>query len=543
MDWETLFEPQIIKRGWDYYQQDLVTNFRHRDGQITATVLGSKRYQVTLDVDGERLLAGNCTCPYAAGDHYCKHMAAVLFMADDVAASIPDETTVAGLLKRATDQQVRDFLAQMMQVDPGLMPRFAQQLGRDPHKPGTDLSDYQHQLDQIILKYTGGTYFVDYPQGDALTTAIGDFLAQTVRRLLAAKQVKLAVEVVNQVALNIAELVFDDGLEDETMWLVDACAHAWRRVLKSADYRVKKAAFDWFLADVLRLGVVTTDALTVMFDTFLEPDFLQEKVDWTAHQLTIVPQIRDRRERQRQRNRWVKLHLLAMQQLKLPPAKIERFCVGYLSTKQARLAYVALRLDQQDYTTAVRQLILGQQAASSWDKADFSDPLRQLYRQLARTATLELQRSLLVLSYSLGDTGFYQALKRQCAPEQWPQRRQYLLAGLPQDTDWLPLLAVDQSTTALLAGVLARPGLQAVRAYQRLLLPQFAPQLVEKYVQELHQAAQSAKSRTQYHQLVAWLTDLFKLPGGRPAANQVARDWRQRYHRRSAMMDELNVYF
>lgn len=55
MDWETLFEPQIIKRGWDYYQQDLVTSFRHRDGQITATVLGSKRYQVTLDVDGDRL--------------------------------------------------------------------------------------------------------------------------------------------------------------------------------------------------------------------------------------------------------------------------------------------------------------------------------------------------------------------------------------------------------------------------------------------------------------------------------------------------------
>ncbi|AYM02269.1 SWIM zinc finger family protein [Levilactobacillus yiduensis] len=58
MDWEALFDPQIIKRGWDYYQQDVITNFRNRDGKITATVRGSKRYQVVLDVQGDQVTRG-----------------------------------------------------------------------------------------------------------------------------------------------------------------------------------------------------------------------------------------------------------------------------------------------------------------------------------------------------------------------------------------------------------------------------------------------------------------------------------------------------
>lgn len=547
MDWEALFDPQIIKRGWDYYQQDVITNFRNRDGKITATVRGSKRYQVELDVRGDQLRAGSCTCPYAAGDRYCKHMAAVLFMADDLSTMgdtlQPDESAINQLLGQATEQQVKAFLAQTMRIDPGLVSLFARQLAQDKGKGREDLADYQRRLDRIIQTYTGNTHAVDYEQAAQFTTVMGQFLSQEVRRLIAAGQLEMAFDVINQLVLKTARLHFDDGLGDEVMWLVDECVHAWRRVLKQADPQLKRKAYVWFQKHAAGLNDFAADALALVFESFSEPEFLQEKYAWTSKELRAVRQIRYKSERQRQRYRWAKWHLCVMQQLKLAPDKIEQFCLHYLSVKPVRLAYVDLCMERQDYATAIRQLITGQQNAQPLRETAFSDRLRRLYRQLAKASTPEQKLSLFALSYQLGDTGFYRALKQQYAASEWPIKRTQLLGMLPGNTDQLPLLAIDQLYPELLAEVMDRPGLQALLTYQRVLLPKYAPQLIQKYVQELQRLAEPAKSRDQYHRLVILLVNLSKLPGGRPAANRVADDWRQDYHRRSAMMDELNLYF
>lgn len=547
MDWEALFDPQIIKRGWDYYQQDVITNFHSRDGKITATVRGSKRYQVELDVQGDQLRAGSCTCPYATGDRYCKHMAAVLFMADDLNTMgdtpQPDESVINQLLGQATEQQVKAFLAQTMRIDPGLISLFARQLVQDKGKGREDLADYKNRLDRIIQTYTGNTHAVDYEQADRFTTVMGQFLSQEVRRLIAESQLEMAFDVINQLVLKTARLHFDDGLDDEVMWLVDECVHAWRRVLKRADLQLKRKAYAWFQTHAEGLNAFAVDALSLVFESFSEPEFLQEKYAWTSKELRAVRKIRYKSERQRHRYRWAKWHLCVMQQLKLAPDKIEQFCLVYLDVKPVRLAYVDLCVERQDYATAIRQLIAGQQNAHPLRETAFSDRLRRLYRQLAKASTPEQKLSLFALSYQLGDTGFYRALKQQYAASEWPIKRTQLLGMLPGNTDLLPLLAIDQLYPELLAGVMDRPGLQAVQTYQRVLLPKYAPQLIQKYVQELQRLAEPAKSRDQYHQLVVLLVNLSKLPGGRLAANRVADDWRQDYHRRSAMMDELNLYF
>ena len=95
MDWELLFKPHILHRGAEYYRDAAVEDLKITDTQITAIVLGTEDYNVEIDIKDGVIEAMSCTCPYAADDNNCKHMAAVLFACQEtkdlILSAKPDE--------------------------------------------------------------------------------------------------------------------------------------------------------------------------------------------------------------------------------------------------------------------------------------------------------------------------------------------------------------------------------------------------------------------------------------------------------------------
>jgi len=74
---EDEFEPRILYRGFEYFEQDRVRGMHRRKNIVTAVVSGSQDYDVTLRFKDGELTGMECTCPYASGGRHCKHMAAV----------------------------------------------------------------------------------------------------------------------------------------------------------------------------------------------------------------------------------------------------------------------------------------------------------------------------------------------------------------------------------------------------------------------------------------------------------------------------------
>ena len=81
-DWEYLFKPHILERGRQYARQGAVANIVIKEDQIEAIVAGSENYKVILREEGKFTGDAYCSCPYAAEGHLCKHMAAVLYVAE-----------------------------------------------------------------------------------------------------------------------------------------------------------------------------------------------------------------------------------------------------------------------------------------------------------------------------------------------------------------------------------------------------------------------------------------------------------------------------
>ena len=82
MKWKHLFQPHILSRGLDYYSNNQVAIEEISEVQIVATVEGSDFYDVSIELTGEKISRMYCDCPYAEDGSNCKHMAAVLYAAD-----------------------------------------------------------------------------------------------------------------------------------------------------------------------------------------------------------------------------------------------------------------------------------------------------------------------------------------------------------------------------------------------------------------------------------------------------------------------------
>ena len=92
MDWHQAFPERILNRGLDYYHRELVGHLDKSDDFVEAAVYGSDLYHVKIKlIDGE-IVNMKCDCPFAFDGNHCKHMAAVLFRAEDMGSTKKEKT-------------------------------------------------------------------------------------------------------------------------------------------------------------------------------------------------------------------------------------------------------------------------------------------------------------------------------------------------------------------------------------------------------------------------------------------------------------------
>lgn len=79
-NFDNYFDPVILSRGKDYYEENRILDIWYQQDLITAYVYGSEIYRVKIRVDDNELNDFSCSCPYSSdGEDMCKHIAAALY--------------------------------------------------------------------------------------------------------------------------------------------------------------------------------------------------------------------------------------------------------------------------------------------------------------------------------------------------------------------------------------------------------------------------------------------------------------------------------
>ena len=75
--------------------------------------------------------------------------------------------------------------------------------------------------------------------------------------------------------------------------------------------------------------------------------------------------------------------------------------------------------------------------------------------------------------------------------------------------------------------------------YEKVLKEKFPEQVRDIYISYIHSQAQSAGNRNKYRDLMKYLKKIRRYPGGKEKAEEIAKNWRAMYYRRTDMMDEM----
>ncbi|WP_125580003.1 hypothetical protein [Levilactobacillus cerevisiae] len=449
---------------------------------------------------------------------------------------------VAKVVAAADNEQVLDFLTQMLVKDPELARTFKRRTTK--RSASEAFQSYHAQIGDIFNAYMDSDAFIDTYNAGAFTDEIRNFVADDVQTLINDQQLSLALRVVNDLATMLAQLDIDDS-DSELIILSQECCEAWENILDPAKPPLQRRAFRWFQKRASEeMGPLEDSIEYLLFKRFTTPDFLENKLSWTAQKLHDAEQLEDDSERTYFGGKWAAYHVQVMQELNRPAKEVEQFCVANLSYQPALQNYVESCVQRQDYEPAIRILQAGKEQAQGQhgNVAGYSRQLRKVYQQAGQIENYQHELWLLLTAYDPADIDLYREFKQLYSPEDWVGQRDKFFKALPLTVDLKPLYVEDQLYDKLLIAVMANSGLAGVYTYEALLKPRYPEHLLKKYSQTAQNMARKTGDRKHYRKLVKILLQMMNYPSGGNEVARLIKEWRVTYARRPAMMAELDWF-
>ena len=115
------FTENSFERGREYYDDEAALSVTRRGNQLFSEVQGSdwEPYAARIDLEGEKFVQADCSCPYDWGG-YCKHVAAVLLIWIHNRESVIERPTIAETLNALSREQLQGLVVELSERNPSL---------------------------------------------------------------------------------------------------------------------------------------------------------------------------------------------------------------------------------------------------------------------------------------------------------------------------------------------------------------------------------------------------------------------------------------
>ena len=544
--WKDWFQPHILERGRAYFDEGRVIELERTEDGYAAIVEGTEDYEVEILLEGDSIEDMLCDCPYAEDGNACKHMAAVLFavstaeQSEKKAPAKKERLTPAGLVEKIPDSQLRLLLTELVSADEKLYRALLLRYGE------TSLDECMKMLRKELVsigkQYADRDGCIDYYHGEGFSEEIADHIRRQTETLLARNEPLLAFQA-GVDALREYSGYGIDGSNGEYGLVTEAMEDMYVDVLAAADEIVVEKIFD------LLAGCVKSDqeewfvqefAEQMLFSRFTGKHYDEKKLALTDEQ--IVAFISS--DKKDYFSDYKMEHLLTrrfdlMKKLSRPREELDAFLERYTSYSDIRKLRIQRMLDRGRIDEAIRLLEEGKSA--DHDKrglvAGYSKWLMDLYERQGQRDKLIAELEYHVFVLSSGGLEMLNRLKKACTPAQWIEYRERYLSG--QTYHKLELMESEGLWERLMEAVAAAGSLSILDRYEAALKKRYPNEMLEAYACILTKEAAAASDRKRYQELARYLKKLRNYPGGAERAARLAEDWRTRYIRRRAMMEEL----
>ena len=566
MNWMNLFEPHILNRGMEYYEDGCVSDLQIIGNTVEAEVEGSEYYQVSVELDGGEIMDMFCDCPYAAKGYNCKHMAAVLYKYEEYLADESENEAevyhkdsmnivmastvntkrqeIERLLTKIPEKDAKELLIDMLSENEGLKNEL--QLKYDFQMNAIQMTNLKKEIKNIIYRYGGGR-FIDWQYAYDFCSDLRNFLDDKIPLMIEKRCYLQAFELTNIVFREVGNTDMDDS-DGGSSIVAETCYDYWRKITENCNENDREIIKNWF-RDHKNTDFVI-DYMEEYVNEFFEQYFMSEDEIW--ERMNALDEIIELHRKQndagtiysiRYGYRDVLLQRLEyMHRLHMPEQDILKyrlmnrhfFCVRELEISEA--------LENGNKELAVQILEESKQMDTEYPEKikKYSLQLISLYKESGKEDEYREELIFQLLHCYQSDLSCYNELKACISSEaEWDRLTNLIINASKNIYFTCDVLNQEKRYEQLMQIIERENSVNLLDKYEKQLRKTHSERMLRIYANYIIPEMDHANCRKHYRQLVQYLKKMIKCENGKAEAESIARKWRMEYKRRTALMDEL----
>lgn len=552
-NWRDLFQDHILARGEMYFYDGAVQELHKTEHGYQAIVEGTEDYEVEIEIEEGEVCEMYCSCPYAEDGSHCKHMAAVLYEIEEQDESGPQteeacleqqEKELEELIEKLPERELRAFVKKLAGQDGGirsmLLTRYAVEIDEK------QMNRLKQGVDRLVWEYSDGNGFIDYRNAWDFTYAMECYLGDKVDVLIERSCWRQAFELTNYVFQTIGNIDIDDS-DGGICQVANACYERWEVILKNCPEDVRSEMFAWFTSHLSCDYVM--DYLEEYIEDFLMREFRDREM--LEKKLKCLDEIIEKQGPSTDGgSTWSEPYgyadnlvrrLEVIEQLGYSEEEIHEYRRNYWRFSAVRKLEIQENLDRGNLDEAIRIL----QESKEMDReysglvASYSEQLISIYEKQSDKKAYKEELVYYVLKCPQRELTYIRKLKKVCTDKEWEQYREQILQGPRNFAIRYSLMEAEGMYERMLECLKKEGYVLNLDRYEKVLKERFPEQVRDLYISYLHREAETASDRNRYRELIEYLKKISGYPGGKEKALEIAENWRAKYYRRRAMMDEM----
>lgn len=543
MEWKSYFRPEILSRGRDYFYDDLVEITYIDKTSINTIVYGTEEYKVEIEDIGTEDMTMICDCPYALEGNYCKHIAASMMVFEDL-EGIPqnkqkrkqikiDHNKLVQTITNADEISVKSFLFDICLNNSDVYEKFMNAMINSDSSllnKKKSLDTYKKEINSIY-KSKMRKHFIDYYNAIELFDELELYLEDELESLY--DDPVLAINIMNYAVMQFKEYAIDDSAGGYIM-LLHRVASLSEELIEDADEQQQNAIFNIYLNLLNQDLDVEKDMIEdIFYNHFNSEEHLNNKL---LHLERIIVKSKPNSYEQ---NTAINYVINVYNKLGLSAEEIITKLKPYASNDIVRNFFIDVAIQNGKHEQVINLIKEGMQSKHSGIVNKYHEQLINYYKIINHKAyAYELFQFIIKQNWINIDK--FRALKAIYTQDEWEQVREYVFRSV-NDDQRSAYYFEEKLYDRLMEGIVNGQFYYGIFLSNKEVFIQYDLQkslvVYEHIIQSL---AKIANNRKDYRSVMRHMIAIQKIKGGAVVASRLAEEWRIKYKRRRAMMDELD---
>lgn len=540
MKWQTRFPERILLRGYHYYLSDSVKDLKIYNNRIESYVEGSEEYKVEIDINDDKIVSMECSCPYAQDGHLCKHMAATLFEYTQDECIIDEDEYYDDYEDRDYYDDEEDEYSTYQKEDDTVLKLLEEETNIE-------------KLRFLALKVLKSDASYNFMYKDVLQAPLIE-MSQTVYVDEAIKLIRDSNEEkeLNQYISNMISLYIEHNELEQGMvflqWLINEMASytncSFNVILNEAKKLLEKLNVNQkermliFLLDQVESR---NEIMDMIVENYNELTYVTIFVNEMNHWINNLNYSFNTSTKQR-REDFIKSFLKLAYEKGLNEKILDSMIQDHQNLDCIKQWKIQRCIDNKDFTKA-REL-LEKSYLNCQDKRTKKNYLVQykelLINQKDSKKLKDVLRELLRIDH---DIKTYRELKKLYSKEDFKEIRFEFFLEYNYDPFLLELYVEEKNWYSLFKNLSMQSDINLLQRYEKSIPKELEPNIVQIYQEILEKKAQFSANRNVYKEWAKTMIHMLKFQSGNQVVKEMLEHWRLIYSTRRAMQEELEIVY